>query len=128
MPAKRGRKAKYSTQIADKIIAKIAEGLTKQTAARLVGISITTLMDWQRYKPEFAALMRAGEAKRLEVWEKSVGNQAKTDGSLALRALRSVSPQTWAQDRQTQPQTHQHLHVALSPEQAAGFQNLCDEE
>jgi hypothetical protein len=123
-----GRKSKYSPEVAAKIVANVAKGLTKETSAQLAGIGFSTLYDWQRDKPEFAALLREGEAKRLAVWEESVGKTAKIDGSLALRALRATNPKAWAKDRQTQPQTHQHLHVALSPEQALGFQGVEDDE
>ena len=68
-PAKKnkgGRPPIYTKEIADKVLACVAKGLTYERAAEAVGISGETIDTWKRRKPEFdAALKRA--RRELEV-------------------------------------------------------------
>lgn len=63
MPAKRGRPTKRSAKVQATIVAALKAGNTRATAAKLAGITYTTLKRWCRLSVPFCAALDQAEAE-----------------------------------------------------------------
>ena len=68
MPA--GRPTKYRPEYCEMIIEHMAQGLSKEAFAGVVGVTVQTFYNWTEAHPEFLEAVKEGEAKCRVFWEK----------------------------------------------------------
>ena len=68
MPA--GRPTKYRPEYCEMIIEHMAEGLSKEAFAGVIGVHKETIYNWAEANPEFSDAIKTGEVKSRLFWEK----------------------------------------------------------
>ncbi len=68
--SKLGRPTKYKPEYCDKLKAHLADGLSFDAFAALIGVNIDTLYEWAKVYPEFSEAKKDGESLGLLFWEK----------------------------------------------------------
>src|SRR5436305_13783091 len=89
-----GMKRGHGSKLGRKMEAAVAALLTQRTleeAARLAGISVSTLLRWQK-EPEFSAAYR--ESRRAVVWQSSARLQQASSAAVSVLLKLMVDPQT----------------------------------
>lgn len=81
--ANRGRRPLYTPERVTRICKAIEDGLTKETAAKIGGISVSTFCEWQATKPEFLEAVKKAE-KSFEDWQM---NGILADAKKSLKTL-----------------------------------------
>lgn len=83
--ARVGEKRKLNAQIKDErrriFLEEYARFGTKTTAAKIAGLSRTTIENWENDDPEFAALLKEANQEMVERLEKCAVERATTGGS-----------------------------------------------
>ena len=63
MPRKPGRPTKYTPERVERILEAIRKGNTRDTAAKLAGVSATQMYEWMNKHPEFAEAIEKADAE-----------------------------------------------------------------
>lgn len=97
---RRGRRTKYTPEVAARICEAVADGLPYKFAAALGGVSHETLCQWQRRFPEFAEAIQGAVAKGvLERLRLIKAAAEKGDVKAAQWWLEHVFPENFARNR-----------------------------
>lgn len=65
-----GRPTKYKPEYCDALIEHMSQGLSYQSFAGVIGVSIECLYEWERTYTEFSDAKKEGIQKCMLVWEK----------------------------------------------------------
>lgn len=65
-----GRPSKYDPKYCEMLIEHMAEGLSFESFAGVIGVGRSSLYDWENEYPEFSDAKMAGQAKSALFWEK----------------------------------------------------------
>lgn len=90
--AKRGRPSKYGPKLADELIAMAEAGAVDRQLAEKAGVSVATIRNWKKWKPEFGRRVRGARIKILK--HKRRTNPKTKAGYRARRKMRGYVPPT----------------------------------
>ena len=83
-----GRPTAYRPELCDEIVAAMATGLSAESAAAKIGVSVRSLYYWQQEHPEFLHATQEGRVKALLWWEeRALGMAQGQSGSAAIVSL-----------------------------------------
>lgn len=120
-----GRPSKLDDLVAKRIVDAVAEGLPRDTAAKLARIHPSTLFDWLRRGrageagyAEFSDRVREAESQGEKEIVTLLRNHAKTSWQACAYLLERRNPKQWAAKKE-QPKSEQPAADAGSVEQIA---------
>ncbi len=97
-----GRPSKYSRSVMARISRFVRQGLTREAAASLSGIAVSTLYDWQRKFPEFYDAVKKAEAQLQASLVQHIEKASRKNWTAAAWLLERRFPEEWGR-------THRHL-------------------
>lgn len=102
------RPSLYNEERCQKIIDAVKNGMSRDDAARLAGVSPTALFDWMKQHPEFADRVHEADAYAVELAVTALRKAiAKGEWRAALSWLQAKRPLDWGQ--------RQRVDVANAP-------------
>jgi len=101
-----GRPSKYSPAYCDEVIACLGEGHSVTAFAGRIGVARSTVFKWAEEIPEFSDALKVGQAKAVEVWERTLLEVAKNGGGNATAAIFGLKNR--AADDWRDKQEHEH--------------------